>query len=136
MWLVAIGVVAAASQLILTQALREAETSVVMPLFFFQLVWLSVIGFAFFGEVPSLFAWIGGAMIIAPAARLSPIAKAGPKKRCRRWRIDWARICNNRHSPAMHTVFCSMSLLSIRTLQLVRRDVDVFLLQIANIVSH
>ena len=65
MWLVAIGVVAAASQLILTQALREAETSVVMPLFFFQLVWLSVIGFAFFGEVPSLFAWIGGAMIIA-----------------------------------------------------------------------
>ena len=65
MWLVAIGVVAAASQLILTQALKEAETSVVMPLFFFQLVWLSVIGFVVFGEIPSVFAWVGGAMIIA-----------------------------------------------------------------------
>ena len=65
MWILAIGIAATASQLILTQALKEAETSVVMPLFFFQLVWLSVIGFAFFGEIPSVFAWIGGAMIIA-----------------------------------------------------------------------
>ena len=65
MWILAIGIVATAAQLILTQALKEAETSVVMPLFFFQLVWLSVIGFAFFGEIPSVFAWIGGAMIIA-----------------------------------------------------------------------
>ena len=65
MWILAIGIVATAAQLILTQALKEAETSVVMPLFFFLLVWLSVIGFAFFGEIPSVFAWIGGAMIIA-----------------------------------------------------------------------
>ena len=65
MFLVAIGVIGTASQLMLTQALKEAETSVVMPLFFFQLIWLSVIGFAFFGEIPSVFAWIGGAMIIA-----------------------------------------------------------------------
>ncbi len=64
MWLIAIGVIGTLSQLLLTQALKEAETSVVMPLFFFQLVWMSVIGFAFFGEIPSVFAWIGGAMII------------------------------------------------------------------------
>lgn len=65
MWLVGIGVIGTASALMLTQAIKEAETSVVMPLFFFQLVWMSVIGFAFFGEIPSAFAWIGGAMIIA-----------------------------------------------------------------------
>ena len=64
MWLLAIGVIGTTSQLILTQALKEAETSVVMPLFFFQLIWLSVIGFIFFSETPSLFAWIGGAMIL------------------------------------------------------------------------
>lgn len=64
MWLLAIGIIGTTSQLILTQALKEAETSVVMPLFFFQLIWLSVIGFIFFRETPSLFAWIGGAMIL------------------------------------------------------------------------
>jgi drug/metabolite transporter (DMT)-like permease len=65
MWLVGIGVIGTAAQLLLTQALKEAETSVVMPLFFFHLIWMSVIGFAFFGEIPSVFAWIGGVMIIA-----------------------------------------------------------------------
>ena len=65
MWLVGIGVIGTGGMLMLTQALKEAETSVIMPLYFFQLVWMSVIGFAVFGEIPSVFAWIGGAMIIA-----------------------------------------------------------------------
>ncbi len=65
MWLVGIGVIGTGAMLMVTQAIKEAETSVVMPLFFFQLVWMSLIGFAFFGEIPSVFAWIGGAMIIA-----------------------------------------------------------------------
>ncbi len=64
-WLVGIGVIGTASALTMMQALKEAETSVVTPLFFFQLIWMSVIGFAFFGEIPSVFAWIGGSMIIA-----------------------------------------------------------------------
>ncbi len=65
MWLVGIGVIGTGAMLMLTQAIKEAETSIIMPLFFFQLVWMSVIGFAVFGEIPSVFAWIGGAMIIA-----------------------------------------------------------------------
>ncbi len=65
MWLMAIGVIGTSSALMLTQAIKEAETGVIMPLFFFQLIWMSVIGFAFFGEIPSVFAWIGGAMIVA-----------------------------------------------------------------------
>jgi hypothetical protein len=35
MWILAIGIVTTASQLSLTQALKEAERRVVMPLFFF-----------------------------------------------------------------------------------------------------
>jgi drug/metabolite transporter (DMT)-like permease len=49
-WLVAIGVVAAFS---------------VMSLNFLQLLWASLIGFTFFAEIPDLFTWIGGAMIVA-----------------------------------------------------------------------
>ena len=64
MWLVGTGIIGTTSALMLTQAIKEAETSVIMPLFFFQLIWMSLIGFAFFGEIPSVFAWIGGAMII------------------------------------------------------------------------
>ena len=65
MWLIGTGIIGTTSALMLTQAIKVAETSVIMPLFFFQLVWMSLIGFAFFGEIPSVFAWIGGAMIIA-----------------------------------------------------------------------
>jgi drug/metabolite transporter (DMT)-like permease len=82
MWLLGIGVIGTASALMMTQAIKEAETSVVMPLFFFQLVWMSVIGFAVFGEIPSVFTWIGGAMIIASgtfiAYRESRAKRAAP----------------------------------------------------------
>lgn len=67
MWLVGIGVIGTTSALMMTQAIKVAETSVIMPLFFFQLIWMSIIGFAFYGEIPSVFAWIGGAMIIGSA---------------------------------------------------------------------
>lgn len=65
MWLVVMGMLGCLSQLMVTQAIKEAETGVIMPLFFFQLVWMSIIGSIFFGEIPSIFAWIGGAMIVA-----------------------------------------------------------------------
>ena len=82
MWLVAMGLIGTSSQFMVTQSIKEAETSVIMPLFFFQLVWMSVIGFAFFGEIPSVFAWIGGAMIVASgtfiAYRESRAKKAVP----------------------------------------------------------
>ena len=82
MWPVAMGLIGTSSQLMVTQSIKEAETGVIMPLFFFQLVWMSVIGFAVFGEIPSVFAWIGGAMIVASgtfiAYRESKAKKAVP----------------------------------------------------------
>ncbi len=64
-WLVAIGVVAAFSVMTFAMAMKEADTAAVMSLNFLQLLWASLIGFAFFAEVPDLYTWIGGAMIVA-----------------------------------------------------------------------
>jgi drug/metabolite transporter (DMT)-like permease len=64
-WLAAIGIVAAFSVMSFAMAMKEADTVTVMSLNFLQLLWASLIGFAFFAEIPDLFTWIGGAMIVA-----------------------------------------------------------------------
>jgi drug/metabolite transporter (DMT)-like permease len=80
LWLVAIGVVGTLGQLIMTQALKEAETSVVMPeaetsvvmpFDFFKMIWASLLGFLFFAEVPTLFIWIGAGIIFASTSYIA-----------------------------------------------------------------
>ncbi len=63
-WLAAIGVVAAISVLVFAMAMKEADTAPVMSLNFLQLLWAALIGFVFFAEIPGLYTWVGGAMII------------------------------------------------------------------------
>jgi len=65
LWLVAMGIVGTLSAFAFTQALKELETNVVSPLFFLQLIWAAAIGYVFFAEVPGIFTWAGGAMIIS-----------------------------------------------------------------------
>jgi drug/metabolite transporter (DMT)-like permease len=65
------GMIGTAGHLTLTQALRLADTAVVMPIDFFKLIWAAVLGFALFGEVPNQFTWIGGIMIFAGATYLA-----------------------------------------------------------------
>ena len=50
-----------------TELLKLAETNVVMPVDFVRLIWVAIIGFYVFGEVPDLFTWIGGAIIFSSA---------------------------------------------------------------------
>ena len=64
-WLATIAVVTAFSVLAFAMAMKEADTAAVMSLNFLQLVWASLIGFVFFAEMPDLYTWIGGAMIVA-----------------------------------------------------------------------
>jgi drug/metabolite transporter (DMT)-like permease len=71
LWLVAIGVVGTLGQLVMTQALKEAETSVVMPFDFFKMIWASLLGFIFFAEVPTLFTWIGAGIIFASTSYIA-----------------------------------------------------------------
>ena len=59
-----IGVVATFMVMTFTMAMKEADTATVMSLDFLQLLWASLIGFVFFAEIPDLYTWIGGAMIV------------------------------------------------------------------------
>ena len=65
--LVLAGIVGTASIMAFVQAIKIGETNVVMPLDFSKLVWASLIGFVIFAEVPTIYTWIGGAMIFAAA---------------------------------------------------------------------
>lgn len=64
-WLVLIGVLGGATQFTLAQALQNADLGLVMPFDFSKLIWVSLIGFVAFGEVPLSTTWIGGALIFA-----------------------------------------------------------------------
>ncbi|MGJ3261078.1 MAG: DMT family transporter [Rhodospirillales bacterium] len=64
-WLALIGVCGGAAQYLLAQAFHEADISVVMPFDFGKLVWVALIAFIAFGEVPTWTTWFGGAIIFA-----------------------------------------------------------------------
>ena len=63
-WFATIGVLEVAATLTFTQALKDADTGVIMPIFYLQLIWAAALGYVFFAEVPGLFTWIGAAMIV------------------------------------------------------------------------
>jgi len=64
-WLALVGMTGGVGQYLLARALREADLSVVMPFDFMKLVWISLIAFVAFQEIPALTTWIGGAVIFA-----------------------------------------------------------------------
>ncbi len=60
-----IGVASTAGQWIVVLAFRYADASVLAPFSYTQLVWVSVLGFFIFGEVPDGFTVTGAACIVA-----------------------------------------------------------------------
>jgi drug/metabolite transporter (DMT)-like permease len=70
-WLVLIGIIGNLGQLCFSQALKEADTHVVMPMDFFRLIWIAAIAYVAFNEVPGLPTWIGGAVILASSAYIT-----------------------------------------------------------------
>lgn len=63
-WLLTMGLSATIGQILLTRAFTFADASAVMPYGFAQLVFVSVLGYAIFGERPDIWTWIGGAVIV------------------------------------------------------------------------
>jgi drug/metabolite transporter (DMT)-like permease len=70
-WLLLIGVFGTVGQLLMTQALKEGEAAVVMPVDFFKLIWAAILGYLVFSEVPTVYTWIGGTMIFAAATYIA-----------------------------------------------------------------
>ncbi len=60
-----IGVASTAGQWIVVLAFRYADASVLAPFSYSQLVWVSILGFLIFGEVPDVWTVVGAAFIVA-----------------------------------------------------------------------
>lgn len=61
-------------------AFKIAEMSAVQPVKFLQLLWAALIGFMVFGELPSVWTWVGSAIIVLSAyyiARREAAARRG-----------------------------------------------------------
>ena len=66
-WLLAIGLLGGGAQWLMTESLRVADTSVVMPIDFCKLPWTALLAYLAFAQVPDIFVWIGGTVIFASA---------------------------------------------------------------------
>ena len=80
-WLVFawIGPVALAAHSLVTQAHRLARASVLAPVVYLQLIFVSVAGYIVFGDVPGLNVITGGAIIIAAGLWLRQIERASAR---------------------------------------------------------
>jgi len=80
LWMLAIGLLGGGAQYLMTESLRQADTSVVMPIDFFKLIWVAALAYVAFGEVPDVWTWIGGFVIFTStfyiAYREQQIARA------------------------------------------------------------
>ncbi|MEM9140433.1 MAG: DMT family transporter [Pseudomonadota bacterium] len=72
-WLLmgAIAVFGTVAQLSVSQAVKEADQTLIMPYDFLRLIWVAIMGYFIFGEVPDIFIWVGGAIIFASGAYLA-----------------------------------------------------------------
>ncbi|MDX2271858.1 MAG: DMT family transporter [Cyanobacteriota bacterium] len=61
--LVALGALGTLGQLAVTQAYRQADLSTLMPFDFSAMIWATLIGYFAFGELPTIWTWIGSAII-------------------------------------------------------------------------
>ncbi len=64
-WLILIGALLSLAHYALMRSLRLADVSALEPVNFTRLIWGALFGFLFFAEVPDIFTWIGGFMIIS-----------------------------------------------------------------------
>jgi drug/metabolite transporter (DMT)-like permease len=60
-----IGVIGGLSHILLTESYRYAPASVVAPFDYTAMLWAFLLGYAIFGEVPSIFIFVGGAVVVA-----------------------------------------------------------------------
>jgi drug/metabolite transporter (DMT)-like permease len=64
-WLALVGFVGTFAHLCFTRALRAADASAVMPIDFARLVFVAIIGMVVFHQIPSVWTWVGAAVIFA-----------------------------------------------------------------------
>ena len=63
--LVAVGLLGGVGQILMTSAFRHGDVAVVAPFEYTAMIWASLLGFVFWGEIPGLNIWIGVAIVMA-----------------------------------------------------------------------
>jgi len=79
-WLIVTGTLASAANFALTKAFQEGDITAVSPLGFTRLLFSAAVGYVVFAEVPAIWVWVGGALIVGAGtilARLEAQAKNG-----------------------------------------------------------
>ena len=67
-WLAFIGILGGLGQMAMTESLRCAPTHVVSPIDFTRLIFISLMGYVIFDQIPDVFVWGGGSLIIGATA--------------------------------------------------------------------
>jgi drug/metabolite transporter (DMT)-like permease len=70
-WFVLIGALGSFTQLLVAQALKDADVSAVTPFDYTRLIWAALFGFLVFAEMPGWSTWLGGTMIFAAATYIA-----------------------------------------------------------------
>jgi len=70
-WLAALGAVGVVRQLSLSQAFKEADATAILPLDFTKLIWVAIIGYAAFAEIPTMWTWAGGFVIFVATTTIT-----------------------------------------------------------------
>jgi len=81
--LIANGVLNAVGQYWWTRSLSMAPPAAVGPFYYFSLVWALLLGFVFWGEIPSLPLFAGSAVVVGSGLFLL-LHESGKKRRARR----------------------------------------------------
>ncbi len=63
--LIAAGLIGGLAHIVLTSSYRYAPASLVAPLDYTTMIWAFVFGYAIFGEVPTVYVFVGGAIVAA-----------------------------------------------------------------------
>ncbi len=70
-WLAGIGLFGTIGHLCFIKAYTFADVSAVEPITFTRLIWAALIGYLAFAELPDMWVWIGGGMIVAATSYIA-----------------------------------------------------------------
>jgi drug/metabolite transporter (DMT)-like permease len=77
-----VGVSGSCSHMLMGTALKSADATAVLSMDFTRILWTSAIGFLFFAQVPTIFTFIGGAVVFGAATyvtlREAQLARQAP----------------------------------------------------------
>ncbi len=72
-----VGAMGTVSQIMLGNAFKLADATIVLPCDFTKLIWAALVGYVWFGEVPDKWTWIGGTVIFTSTMFIALRERAG-----------------------------------------------------------